>query len=67
MNTSYYFKNPAIAFEEANLIGNGKKGATIFGGLDTERILINDDCLYSGHVRTEEEKVPYDLYKKWEK
>lgn len=67
MNTSYYFKNPAIAFEEANLIGNGKKGATLFGGLDTERILINDDCLYSGHVRTEEEKVPHDLYKKWEK
>lgn len=66
MNTSYYFNNPAEFFEEACLLGNGFQGATVYGGADTERILLNNDTVYSGHPRTEEEKVPEDLYKKWQ-
>ena len=47
-NTSYFFNTPAKVFEESFPLGNGKHGALIFGGVDTERIVINDDTFYSG-------------------
>lgn len=47
-NTSYFFNRPARCFEEAFVLGNGKTGATVYGGADTERIVINDDTFYSG-------------------
>lgn len=65
MNTSYYFNSPAKYFEETGLIGNGKLGAAIYGGTSTERILLNNDTVYSGHMRGEDEKVSPDLYKVW--
>ena len=63
MNTSYYFNSPANYFEETGLIGNGKLGAAIYGGTSTERILLNNDTVYSGHMRGEDEKVSPELYK----
>ena len=47
-NTAYFFNSPARAFEESFPLGNGKHGALVYGGLDTERIVINDDTFYSG-------------------
>lgn len=41
-------KTPAARFEDAHLLGNGRLGATVYGGVPTEEILLNDDTLWSG-------------------
>lgn len=43
-----WYTEPAEVFEEAILIGNGKQGATIFGGVNKEKILLNDITLWTG-------------------
>ena len=39
---------PAANWNEATPIGNGRLGAMIFGGANTERIQLNEDSLWSG-------------------
>jgi len=39
---------PAIHFEEAFPMGNGRIGATIFGGVSDERIMLNEATLWAG-------------------
>jgi alpha-L-fucosidase 2 len=46
-NTLWY-KQPARYFEEALVLGNGKMGATVFGGAPREKIFLNDATLWSG-------------------
>jgi alpha-L-fucosidase 2 len=46
-NTLWY-KQPAEYFEEALVLGNGKTGATVFGGVNSDKILLNDATLWSG-------------------
>lgn len=41
-------REPAASFDNAHLLGNGRLGASIYGGVPTEEILINDDTLWSG-------------------
>ena len=41
-------KEPAARFDDAHLLGNGRLGATVYGGVPFEEILINDDTLWSG-------------------
>ena len=43
-----WYDKPAEAWTAATPIGNGRMGAMIFGGVERERIQINDDTLYSG-------------------
>jgi len=43
-----WFDKPATYFEETLVLGNGKTGATVFGGTDTEKIYLNDATLWSG-------------------
>lgn len=43
-----WFDKPAEYFEEAIVLGNGKTGATVFGGVDAEQIYLNDATLWSG-------------------
>jgi len=40
-------QQPAVAWEEALPLGNGKTGAMVFGGLITERLQLNDNTLWS--------------------
>ncbi len=42
------YTTPATAWEEALPIGNGRMGAMIFGGVEEERIGLNEDTLWSG-------------------
>ncbi len=42
-------KRPARIFDEAYPIGNGSKGAMIFGGTEKEILSLNDDTLWSGY------------------
>ncbi|MCD2425092.1 glycoside hydrolase family 95 protein [Niabella pedocola] len=42
------FKQPAVDFTESLPIGNGRVGAMLFGGHETERIVLNEISLWSG-------------------
>lgn len=42
-----YFK-PASVWTEALPVGNGRLGAMIYGGVETERLQLNEDTLWSG-------------------
>ncbi|WP_394991586.1 glycosyl hydrolase family 95 catalytic domain-containing protein [Emticicia sp.] len=46
-NTLWY-KQPAQYFEESLVLGNGKLGATVFGGVNSDKIYLNDATLWSG-------------------
>ncbi len=48
----FLFENkPASRFQDAHLLGNGRLGATVYGGVPCEEILVNDDTLWSGDGR----------------
>jgi len=46
-----WYRQPAVRWVEALPIGNGRLGAMVFGGVDTERLLLNEDTLWSGGPR----------------
>jgi alpha-L-fucosidase 2 len=43
-----WYDKPANYFEEALVLGNGRIGATVFGGTTTDKIFLNDITLWSG-------------------
>ena len=43
-----WYNQPAEYFEESLVLGNGKLGATVFGGVDSDKIYLNDATLWSG-------------------
>lgn len=45
---SLWYRRPAAIWDEALPIGNGRLGAMIFGGIEGERIQLNEDTLWSG-------------------
>jgi alpha-L-fucosidase 2 len=46
-----WYKKPAILWSDALPIGNGRLGAMIFGGVQAERLQLNEDTLWSGAPR----------------
>ena len=44
-------RRPASCFEEAYPIGNGFQGAMVYGGVEKEKISLNDDTLWTGYPR----------------
>lgn len=46
MSMIYY--KPAVYWTEALPVGNGNLGAMVFGGVESERIQLNEDTLWSG-------------------
>ena len=53
MNSSQtlWYDKPASSWEEALPIGNGFMGGMVYGGIDNERIDLNEDTLWSGFAR----------------
>jgi len=47
-NVLWYEKPAANGMNEALPIGNGKIGGLIYGGLNQERVVLNDDSLWTG-------------------
>ena len=47
INTLWY-KQPAQYFEESLVLGNGTMGASVFGGVNSDKIYLNDATLWSG-------------------
>ncbi len=43
-----WYKSPARYFEETLVLGNGKMGASVFGGMESDKIYLNDATLWSG-------------------
>ncbi|MGI9244152.1 MAG: glycoside hydrolase family 95 protein, partial [Verrucomicrobiales bacterium] len=43
-----WFEQPAKEWSEALPIGNGRLGAMVYGGIDLERLQLNEDTLWSG-------------------
>lgn len=48
MENILLFDKPATVFEEAIPMGNGRMGAMVYGGVDVEKISLNEDTLWSG-------------------
>jgi alpha-L-fucosidase 2 len=46
-----WYREPAGQWTEALPVGNGRLGAMIFGGVNSERIALNEDTLWSGAPR----------------
>ena len=46
--TSLRFDKPATRFQQSLPLGNGRLGAMVFGGVDEERIVLNESSLWSG-------------------
>ncbi len=46
-----WYKQPADKWTDALPIGNGRLGAMVFGGVNTERLQLNEDTLWSGAPR----------------
>ncbi|UBM58996.1 glycoside hydrolase family 95 protein [Marinilongibacter aquaticus] len=47
-NHTLWYTQPAQYFEESLVMGNGKIGASVFGGTEVEKIYLNDATLWSG-------------------
>jgi alpha-L-fucosidase 2 len=45
---SLWYRQPAIKWEEALPVGNGRIGAMAFGHVSNERIQLNEDTLWGG-------------------
>jgi len=47
-SASLWYHQPAAQWVEALPVGNGRLGAMVFGGIEQERIQINEDTLWAG-------------------
>src|SRR6185436_14120258 len=45
---SLWYRQPAVKWEEALAIGNGRIGAMVFGRVNRERLQLNEDTLWAG-------------------
>jgi alpha-L-fucosidase 2 len=43
-----WYNKPAEFFEESLVLGNGRVGASVFGGVESDKIYLNDATLWSG-------------------
>ena len=50
-DTTVWLAKPAKNFMESSPLGNGRLGAMDFGGVAEERIVLNEDSLWSGSVQ----------------
>ncbi len=47
-NNRLWYNQAANYFEESLVLGNGKMGASVFGGITSDKIYLNDATLWSG-------------------
>lgn len=46
-----WYRQPAAQWIEALPVGNGRLGAMVFGGIEEERLALNEDSLWAGHAQ----------------
>src|ERR1017187_10787628 len=54
--TTLWYQQPATKWEEALAIGNGRLGAMIFGGVEKERLQLNEITIWSGRLEPEADR-----------
>ncbi|KRE32775.1 glycosyl hydrolase family 95 catalytic domain-containing protein [Paenibacillus sp. Soil724D2] len=54
-----WYEQPAVQWEEALPIGNGRLGGMVFGGETVERIELNEDTLWSGTPHNAQRPRPF--------
>lgn len=47
-DTKLTFSSPAQSFTEACPVGNGRMGGLLFGGINQERVVLNEEMMWSG-------------------
>ena len=50
-NLKLWYQQPAGEWTDSLPLGNGRIGAMVFGGIEKERIALNEDTLWSGYPR----------------
>lgn len=60
---SFWYDAPAKQWSEALPVGNGRIGAMVFGGVEEDRIQLNEDSLWAGEPESQESSIgtPEDL------
>ena len=43
-----YYISPAVEWEEALPLGNGRLGMMVFGGTEEERVQLNEESFWTG-------------------
>ncbi len=46
-----WYRRPAASWVEALPVGNGRLGAMCFGGIETERLQLNEETIWAGYPR----------------
>src|SRR5690242_10825087 len=54
-----WYNKPSAKWTDALPIGNGRLGAMVFGGVDTDRIQFNEETLWTGEPRDYNRKGAY--------
>ncbi|HZB44254.1 MAG TPA: glycoside hydrolase family 95 protein [Pyrinomonadaceae bacterium] len=49
--TTLWYRRPAASWNEALPVGNGRLGAMVFGGVESERLQLNEDTVWAGERR----------------
>lgn len=55
------FSEPAPSFTESCPVGNGRMGGMLFGGIDQERVVLNEQTLWSGGEFSQDRKDAYKV------
>jgi hypothetical protein len=59
--TTIWFAAPAGNFTESSPLGNGRLGAMMFGGVDDERIVLNESSVWSGSRQDADRPAAYEV------
>ncbi|HXI71683.1 MAG TPA: glycoside hydrolase family 95 protein [Verrucomicrobiae bacterium] len=59
--TTIWFDAPAKNFTESSPMGNGRLGAMMFGGVDEERIVLNESSVWSGSRQDADREDAYKV------
>ena len=59
--TTIWFDKPAKDFTESSPMGNGRLGAMMFGGVDDERIVLNESSVWSGSRQDADREDAYKV------
>src|SRR5580698_1960209 len=62
--TTIWFDTPARNFTESSPMGNGRLGAMMFGGVDDERIVLNESSVWSGSPQDADRADAYKVLPK---
>src|SRR5271170_7064471 len=59
--TTIWFDAPAKNFTESSPLGNGRLGAMMFGGVDDERVVLNESSVWSGSPQDADRPEAYKV------